>query len=77
MAVSTLNIVSVGLVCTYIFLRIVLHLTQDVREPPAIEKAIPFLSPMIGMIREKSRYYVRLRLVPKSPKELCPVLCCD
>ncbi|KAK0713606.1 cytochrome P450 [Lasiosphaeria miniovina] len=31
------------------------------KEPPAILTGIPFLGPIAGMIREKSRFYIRLR----------------
>ncbi|KAI1849101.1 hypothetical protein JX266_005062 [Neoarthrinium moseri] len=53
---------AVGVIATtYMFLRLLLRLTQDAREPPAIVTGLPFLSPIIGMIREKSRFHVRLR----------------
>lgn len=52
-----------GLVATYFFLRFLLHLTQDAKEPPAIVTGIPFVSPLIGMAREKSGFYTRLRYV--------------
>lgn len=52
-----------GFVATYIFLRTLLHLTQDTREPPAIVTDIPFFGPLVGMAREKSRFYLRLRFV--------------
>ncbi|KAK3326670.1 cytochrome P450 [Apodospora peruviana] len=50
-----------GFAATYLFLLVLLHLTQDAREPPAILTEIPFLGPLVGMIREKSRFYIRLR----------------
>lgn len=59
----TVAIVFGGFLATYLFLRFLLHVTQDAREPPAIVTGIPFLSPMLGMIREKSRFYLRLRFV--------------
>ncbi|KAM7214483.1 25-hydroxycholesterol 7-alpha-hydroxylase [Rhypophila decipiens] len=49
------------LVATYTFLRVLLHLTQDSKEPPAILTGIPFFGPMKGMVREKSGFFVRLR----------------
>ncbi|KAK8004850.1 hypothetical protein PG990_010887 [Apiospora arundinis] len=49
----------VGLI--YVFLRIFLNFTQDAREPPAIEMGLPYIGPLIGMIREKSRFHLRLR----------------
>ncbi|KAI1358214.1 cytochrome P450 [Xylaria arbuscula] len=45
----------------YLFLRILLSLTQDVQEPPAIETSLPFLGPLINLLRGKSQYYVALR----------------
>lgn len=59
----TVTIVFGGLLATYLFLRFLLHVTQDAREPPTILTGIPFFSPVIGMIREKSRFYLRLRFV--------------
>ncbi|XXH02880.1 hypothetical protein Hte_009268 [Hypoxylon texense] len=56
-----------GIVATYFFLRFLLHFTQDAREPPAIETEIPFFGPLIGMFREKSRFYLRLRDTYKLP----------
>ncbi|KAI1868481.1 uncharacterized protein JN550_006397 [Neoarthrinium moseri] len=57
----TVALVVGAIATTYLFLRLLLRLTQDASEPPAIETGIPFLSPLIGMIREKSRFHVRLR----------------
>lgn len=59
----TVSILCGGILATYLFLRFLLHVTQDAREPPTIVTGIPFLSPLIGMMREKSRFYLRLRLV--------------
>ncbi|KAM7189586.1 cholesterol 7-alpha-monooxygenase [Rhypophila sp. PSN 637] len=56
-----LSVVFGVLLATYIFLRVLLHLTQDSKEPPAILTGIPFLGPINGMIREKSGFFVRLR----------------
>ncbi|KAI9155613.1 25-hydroxycholesterol 7-alpha-hydroxylase [Paramyrothecium foliicola] len=50
-----------GLVIFYVSLRLLLRVTHDAKEPPAIVTAIPFLSPLVGMIREKSSLYLRLR----------------
>ncbi|KAI0451597.1 cytochrome P450 [Xylaria acuta] len=49
------------LVATYLFFRFLLRLTQDPKEPPTIETELPFLAPVLGMIRKKSQYYVLLR----------------
>lgn len=67
MAAATLPMVLSGLVGLYVFLRLLLHATQDPNEPPTIETAIPFLAPVIGMVREKSRYYPRLRCGRQGP----------
>ncbi|KAJ8124727.1 hypothetical protein O1611_g8912 [Lasiodiplodia mahajangana] len=56
-----------SLVSIYIFLRVLLFLTQDAREPPAIETSIPFLGPLLGLIRGKTQYYVALRDKFKLP----------
>lgn len=57
----TLTIALGAVAVTYLFLRLLLYLTQDSREPPAIETSLPFISPLIGMFRERQRYHVRLR----------------
>jgi hypothetical protein len=65
----TISLVFGGLAATYFFLRFLLNLTQDAREPPAILTGIPFIQPLVGMIREKERFYIRLRCVcPTSPR---------
>ncbi|KAH9908578.1 cytochrome P450 [Xylariomycetidae sp. FL2044] len=56
-----------SLVTTYMFLRFILRLTQDAREPPAIQNGIPFIGPLIGIIREKSNFHVRLRDTYRLP----------
>lgn len=63
MGIATPTLVCGGIVGVYVVLRFLLHFTQHAKEPPAIETGIPFLTPMIGMIREKSKYYIRLRSV--------------
>ncbi|KUI64580.1 25-hydroxycholesterol 7-alpha-hydroxylase [Cytospora mali] len=57
----TLAVVFGGLAATYFFLLCLLHLTQDAREPPAIVTGIPFFGPIVGLVREKSQFYLRLR----------------
>jgi hypothetical protein len=52
---------------TYLFLRLLLRLTQDATEPSAILTGLPFASPLIGMIREKSRFHIRLRNTYRLP----------
>jgi hypothetical protein len=46
---------------TYIFLRVLVYLTQDAREPSVVAISIPFLEPLIGLIWGKAQYYVALR----------------
>ncbi|KAI0015367.1 cytochrome P450 [Xylariomycetidae sp. FL0641] len=60
--VSNTILVAFGcLIATYAFLRFLLHLTQDAREPPPILTGLPFFGPIIRMAREKSHLYPRLR----------------
>ncbi|KAL2186140.1 cytochrome P450 [Thermothelomyces heterothallicus CBS 203.75] len=63
----TVSLVLGGLAATYVFLRVLLTLTQDAREPPAILTDIPFVQPLIGMIREKAGFYIRLRDETRLP----------
>ncbi|KAK3291993.1 cytochrome P450 [Chaetomium fimeti] len=63
----TISLVLGGLAATYVFLRVLLNLTQDAKEPPAILTDIPFIEPLIGMIREKSRFHIRLRDATRLP----------
>ncbi|KAG8158124.1 hypothetical protein KVR01_011885 [Diaporthe batatas] len=44
----------------FLGLQVLLRLTQDGKEPKAIETTIPFLSPIIAMIRYKADVYTRL-----------------
>ncbi|KAK9425268.1 putative Cytochrome P450 [Seiridium unicorne] len=57
----TVTIAAGAIAATYLFFRFLLHLTQGAREPPAIATGLPFLSPLIGMIKEKASFHVRLR----------------
>jgi hypothetical protein len=50
----------------YVSFQLLLHFTQDKREPPSLDTAIPFLSPIIGMSRKKTKYYIELRYVKLS-----------
>ncbi|PVI08705.1 cytochrome P450 [Periconia macrospinosa] len=45
----------------YFSLQLLLHLTQDKREPTALATSIPFLSPIFGMSKKKSKFYIELR----------------
>lgn len=39
-----------GFTAVYGLLRLILYLTQDKREPPAILTGVPFFGPLVGMI---------------------------
>ncbi len=58
---STISVICGCLVASYIFLRFLLNFTHDAKEPPTIMSGIPFVSPLVGMIREKASLYIRLR----------------
>ncbi|KAK3313272.1 cytochrome P450 [Apodospora peruviana] len=58
---STFSVVVGCLAATYLFLPVLLHMTQDAREPPAILTGVPFIGPIFSMTREKFRFCVRLR----------------
>jgi hypothetical protein len=60
---STFTFAAGVIASTYLFLHFLLRLTQDAREPRPILTTLPFINPLIGMIKEKSRFHVRLRLV--------------
>ncbi|KAH8721505.1 cytochrome P450 [Phaeosphaeriaceae sp. PMI808] len=42
-------------------LHVLLHATQDAREPPPMPSSLPFLGSMIGLSKKKSRYYTELK----------------
>jgi hypothetical protein len=44
---------------TYGTLHVLLNATQDAKEPPTVPALIPFVSPMIGLSKKKSKYYLR------------------
>ncbi|KUJ19323.1 cytochrome P450 oxidoreductase, partial [Mollisia scopiformis] len=50
-----------GLVSTYVFLRLLLHYTQDGKEPPVVATTIPFISPILGMAKKKTHFYAHIR----------------
>jgi hypothetical protein len=52
----------IGIVAAiYVFLRMLLNSTQDRGEPRALATSLPFISPVIGMSREKTNFHIRLR----------------
>jgi hypothetical protein len=57
----TISAVAAGIAAVYLSLRFVLYITQYSKEPPTVLTGIPFVSPLLGMIREKSDFYLRIR----------------
>jgi hypothetical protein len=55
------GIVFGAVAAVYFSLQLLLRYTHDWREPRSIETLIPFVSPVIGMMRKKTKYYVMLR----------------
>lgn len=50
-----------GIAATYVFFRTLLRLTQDNKEPPVVSSSIPFISPILGMIRWSMDFYSVMR----------------
>ncbi|KAH9909836.1 cytochrome P450 oxidoreductase [Xylariomycetidae sp. FL2044] len=50
-----------ALIAVYAFLRALTYLTQDAQEPPVVDFPLPFLGALVGMAREKSKFYNRIR----------------
>lgn len=48
------------LVFGYLALQILLHTTQNKREPPLVESTVPFLDSAIGIAVHRAKYLVRL-----------------
>ncbi|ETS86313.1 hypothetical protein PFICI_00141 [Pestalotiopsis fici W106-1] len=59
--ISDITAAVVGFAGFYIFLWALLWLTQDAREPPMVETAIPFLSPIIVMLMKWTTVHEYLR----------------
>lgn len=49
------------LATTYCFFHFLLYATQDPREPRAILTTIPYLQPLLRMIKEKSGLHLSLK----------------
>lgn len=49
------------LAATYLFFTALLHLGQDNNEPPLVSTSVPFLSPILGMIRWSLDFYPQMR----------------
>ncbi|XXH01839.1 hypothetical protein Hte_008201 [Hypoxylon texense] len=65
--ISNITAVVASLAGFYVFLWALLRFTQDAREPPTLENAIPFLSPVISMVMRGSKFYSYLRDKYKVP----------
>ncbi len=50
-----------GIAVTYVFFWALLHLTQDSNEPPVVSTSIPFVSPLVGMVRWSMDFYSFMR----------------
>ncbi|KAK0671587.1 putative 25-hydroxycholesterol 7-alpha-hydroxylase [Cercophora samala] len=46
---------------TYLLFFTVLHLTQNEEEPPLVATTVPFLSPLIGMVKWSMGFYTHMR----------------
>jgi len=66
-ASSSAVLISVIIVVTYGFLRAFLHLTHDPEEPELVLTGVPFLSPLIEMMRWNFEVFDRVRLVSSLP----------
>ena len=47
--------------CLYYVIARFLGVRHDPREPPSLPQRVPVIGHVIGMLREKGRYYVQLR----------------
>lgn len=48
---------------SYVFFWALLRLTHDSREPPVLLSAVPFIGPVLGMIRWSINFYAHMRYV--------------
>jgi hypothetical protein len=62
---STLALVLGSVTAAYVFFSALLRVTQDSKEPPAIETSIPFISPLLGLILGMQTFTVNLRSVTR------------
>ncbi len=58
---STLASALGGVAATYVFFWALLHFTQDPKEPPLVSTAVPFLSPIWGMVKWSMGFYGHMR----------------
>ena len=57
---SPIAITVVVLALVYLALRARIHFTQHADEPPVILTGIPFLSPILGILRRRYKLYLDL-----------------
>lgn len=62
---SALALAATAIAVIYSFLRALVYLRHDSREPKSIVGAIPYLSPLFGMLVEQDKFYKRMRYSPK------------
>lgn len=55
----TAGIISIAV--TYGSLWVFLQLTQDSKEPPLVSATVPFISPIIGMVKWSMGFYTHMR----------------
>ncbi|XDG02460.1 hypothetical protein ABKA04_002075 [Annulohypoxylon sp. FPYF3050] len=58
---SALALAATVIAVIYFFLRALVYLKHDSREPKPIVGAIPYLSPLFGMVVEQDKFYRRIR----------------
>lgn len=61
MAIALLGTAACAVGAFYVFLLTILHLTQDRREPPVVLSTIPFISPILGMVKWSMDFYPHMR----------------
>lgn len=60
-----LALAATAIAVIYSFFRVLVYLRRDSREPKPIVGAIPYLSPLFGMLIGQDKFYKRLRYSPK------------
>ncbi|KAI0197465.1 cytochrome P450 [Astrocystis sublimbata] len=64
---STLAVAATTIAVIYSFLRAIISLRHDSREPKTIVGAVPYLSPLFGMVIGQDKFYKRLRDETRLP----------
>lgn len=59
---SLLVLFAAGMAAAYLFLAVLLRLTQDSREPPPVQTLVPFLGASVGSLSGMQKYLLKLRL---------------